>query len=159
MLPGVKPTSRPEVIRTPASFLLPLILLVWAIAAAGVPGWQWPAPLVRVPLVAVLLPLVGRAVWVGVVFDDKGVTLRNLFSTRRWPWVEVRGFERRGIVFIFVRAVLCLNSGGCHHVTALAPFGPPTPRTVRRFERYLGGLNEQIARRSASARLHSPSSA
>lgn len=158
MLAGVRPTSRPKVIRDPSWFLLPLVLLAWAIAATVRPEFPWPSPLVRVPFVAVLLLLVGRAVRIGVVFDDEGVTLRSLLRAWRWPWAEVRGFERRGVVFVSVRAVLCLKSGDCHHVAALMPLGK-SPGTVRRFDRLLDSLNEEITRRAASAQPQPPSGA
>ena len=83
------------------------------------------------------LLLVRRTTRVSVRTSAEGVEIRNMLSTRRFPWSEVAAFEDiprpRGVAQIRVRT----RSGKAYPVSACGDAGPACKRIVRSLDEKL----------------------
>jgi hypothetical protein len=86
---------------------------------------------------AIAVYLGRRAKVVAVETGDDGLEVRNLFSTRRYAWTEVEGFEegtrRRGVTTAVVR----LSGGGVHALSGIGDPGQTSGKLIDKLKKEL----------------------
>ncbi len=86
---------------------------------------------------AIAVSLGRRARVVAVETREDGVEVRNLFSTRRYPWTDVEGFEegtrRRGMTTAVVR----LSGGGVHALSGIGDPGQISGKLIDKLKKEL----------------------
>lgn len=102
-------------------------------------GHPWTAASsVALLLVGAIAAFLGRrAKGVAVETGGDGVEVRNLFSTRRYAWTDVEGFEegarRRGMTTAVVR----LSDGGVHTLSGIGDPGQTSGKLIDKLKKEL----------------------